>query len=88
MARSCELTGKTVLFGNTVSNANNRNRTKFLPNLAHQKLFVPELKQFVTIRVSRRALRSIVKLGGVIPACRRYQKTISPRLQKLLRKAS
>lgn len=88
MARSCELTGKSVLFGNTVSNANNRRRTKFLPNLAHQRMFVPELNSFITVRVSRRALRTIVKLGGIIPACRRYQKTLSPRLQKLLRKAS
>lgn len=88
MARVCELTGKAVLVGNTVSNANNRNRTRFFPNLSTKRLFVPELNSFVSLRISKRGMRIIDKLGGVIPACRRMQKTISPRLQQLLKRAS
>lgn len=88
MARTCELTGKSVQFGNTVSNANNRRRTKFHPNLTSKRIFVPELNSFVTVRVTKRALRSIDKLGGIIPACRRFKKTLSPKLEKLLRQAS
>lgn len=88
MAKVCELTGKSALVGNTVSNANNRRRTRFLPNLTSKRLYVPEIKGFVTLRLSKRALRSIDKLGGVVPACRRYQKTLSAKLQKLLRQAA
>jgi large subunit ribosomal protein L28 len=88
MGRECELTGKRVLFGNTVSNANNRRRTRFHPNLTEKRLFVPELKRFVTVKVSQRAIRTIDKLGGLIQAARKYKKTISPKLEKLLKQAS
>lgn len=88
MARICELTGKRLLFGNTVSNANNREPTTNLPNLTWKRLFVPELKRFVRVRVSKRALRTIDKHGGLLAACRAYQKTLSPRLQKLLKSAA
>jgi large subunit ribosomal protein L28 len=71
----CELTGKAGLTGNTVSNANNRNRTKSFANLRLKKFFVPELKVFVRAKVSSRAIRSIDKLGGLVPACRKYEKT-------------
>lgn len=88
MARVCELTGKRVLKGNTVSNANNRRRTRFFPNLSKKRLFVPELNSFVNVQLSKRALRAIDKLGGIVPACRRYQKTLSPRLTQLLKRAA
>lgn len=88
MSRKCELTGKSVQFGNTVSNANNRRRTQFHPNLTEKRLYVPELKAFVGVRVSQRALRTIDKLGGLLPACRRYKKTLSSRLAKVLRRAA
>ena len=88
MASRCELTGKTVLFGNTVSNANNRRRTKFHPNLVQKRMFIPELKSFVTVRISQRGLKIVDKLGGLLQACRRYEKTISPKLQKIIRRAA
>ena len=88
MARQCELTGKSVLFGNTVSNANNRNRTRFFPNLVQKRIYVPELDAHVTVKVSPRGMRSIDKLGGLVAACRRYKKTLSPKLTKVLARAS
>ncbi len=88
MARVCELTGKSVLTGNTVSNANNKRRTRFFPNLSTKRLFVPELNSFVSVQISKRAMRAIDKLGGVVPACRRYKKTLSPRLARLLKRAA
>lgn len=87
MSRICELTGKAGQTGNTVSNANNRSRTKSFVNLRLKKFFVPELKVFVRAKVSNRAIRSIDKLGGLVPACRKYEKTLSLRLAKLLRRA-
>ncbi len=38
MARRCELTGKGVMTGNTVSHALNRSRRRFLPNLINVTL--------------------------------------------------
>jgi ribosomal protein L28 len=51
-------------------------------------MFIPELKQFVTVRISQRGLKIVDKLGGLLQACRRYEKTISPKLQKLIRRAA
>lgn len=85
MSRECELTGKKGLVGNTVSNANNKRRTKSFANLSEKRYLVPEAKRSVRVRLSNRAIRSIDKLGGLIPACRRYEDTLSPRLAKLLR---
>ncbi len=84
MSRRCELTGIDVQFGNTVSNSNNRNRTRFFPNLTWKRFYVPELKRFVRVKVSHRGMRIIDKLGGLLPACQRYKKTISPKLEKIV----
>jgi large subunit ribosomal protein L28 len=39
MSRVCEISGKSVMSGNNVSNAKNRTRRKFLPNLQSVKLY-------------------------------------------------
>ena len=38
MARRCELTGKNALVGNKVSHANNKTKTRFMPNLCDVSL--------------------------------------------------
>lgn len=88
MSKVCELTGKRGQYGNTVSNANNKRRTKFFVNLNDKRYFVPELKRSVTVRLSNRAIRTVDKLGGILPAARKFNKTISTNLQRLIRKAS
>lgn len=88
MARKCELTGKAGQYGNTVSNANNKNRTKSYANINWKRYFVPELGRFVRVRLCNRAIRSVDKIGGLIPACKKYEKTLSPRLHKIMRSAA
>ena len=44
MARRCELTGKGVMTGNTVSHALNRTRRRFLPNLLNVTLISDALE--------------------------------------------
>lgn len=85
MSRKCEITGAQVQVGNTVSNANNREKTRFFPNLIWKRIYVPELKRYVRVKVSHRGMRIIDKLGGLLPACHRYKNTISPKLQKLIK---
>lgn len=87
MSRVCELTGKRGAFGNTVSNANNKRRTKSFVNLNWKRYFVPELNSFIRVRVSNRAVRTIDKIGGLLPASRKFRTSISPNLKKALKAA-
>ena len=65
MSRRCELTGKGVMTGNTVSHALNRTRRRFLPNLLHVTLLSDALKRSVKLRISANALRSVEHRGGL-----------------------
>ena len=63
MSRICEITGKKVMSGNNVSHAKNHNKRKFYPNLQTKKFFVPETGEWVVLKVSTNALRTINKKG-------------------------
>jgi large subunit ribosomal protein L28 len=65
MARRCELTGKGVMTGNTVSHAVNRTRRRFLPNLLNVTLISDALGRSVKLRISANALRSVEHRGGL-----------------------
>jgi large subunit ribosomal protein L28 len=65
MARRCELTGKGVMTGNTVSHAVNRTRRRFLPNLLNVTLISDALGRSVKLRISASALRSVEHRGGL-----------------------
>jgi large subunit ribosomal protein L28 len=49
--------------GNNVSHANNKTRRRFLPNLHNQRFWLETEKRYVRLRVSRKGLRIIDKLG-------------------------
>ena len=63
MARVCQLTGKRVMSGNSVSHAMNKRKRKFYPNLVTKKFYLPEEDRFVTLKVSTSALRTVNKRG-------------------------
>jgi large subunit ribosomal protein L28 len=65
MSRRCELTGKAVQTGNTVSHANNKARRRWLPNLTEASLISDALGQTVRLRVTPHALRSVEHRGGL-----------------------
>ncbi|WP_297322905.1 50S ribosomal protein L28 [uncultured Bartonella sp.] len=65
MSRACELTGKSVQYGNNVSHANNKTRRRFLPNLCNVTLISDTLEQSYRLRVSANALRSVEHRGGL-----------------------
>jgi len=67
MSRVCQLTGKRVMVGNHVSHSNIKTKRKFYPNLVKKKFYLPEEKEYITLRVSTSALRTINKNG--ITAC-------------------
>lgn len=91
MSRHCDLTGKKPSFGRTytlrgiakkkkgiglkITGCTNR---RFLPNLKTKRLWIPEEKRFVTLRLSVAALRTIDKkgIGTVIHQMRKAGKRV------------
>lgn len=63
MSRVCQLTGKRPISGNNVSHSNQKTKRRFLPNLHKKKFYVPETDEWITLKVSSKALRTIDKLG-------------------------
>lgn len=66
MSRVCEITGSRPNVKNLVSHANNRVKSLQLPNLQTHKVWIPELKRSVKLRLSTRALRSLRKQDNVL----------------------
>lgn len=78
MARKCQITGKRPRKGKTYSirgiakkkkgiglNICGQAKRRFKPNLFKKKLWNPETRQFITLRLSADALRTIDKKGIV-----------------------
>jgi large subunit ribosomal protein L28 len=67
MSRVCDLTGKKAMAGNNVSKSNRKTKRRFYPNLQTKKFYVPETGEWITLKVSTSALKTINKKG--ITAC-------------------
>jgi large subunit ribosomal protein L28 len=63
MARMCEITGKKMMIGNSVSHSNIKTKRRFNVNLQTKKFFIPEENKWITLRVSTSGLRTIDKKG-------------------------
>lgn len=77
MSRVCQVTGKGTRSGGTIArrglskaqggvglNTTGRSKRKFKINTQKKRIWVPELKEFVTVRLSTRALKAINKRGA------------------------
>ena len=51
------------MVGNSVSFSNKKTKRRFYPNLQTKKFFVPELGEWITLKVSTSAIRTINKIG-------------------------
>ncbi len=76
MARICDLSGKKAMTGNSVSFSNKKTKRRFNPNLQTKKFYVPELGEWITLKVSTSAIRTINKIG------------ISAAIEKAIRKGT
>jgi len=65
MSRACQLTGKKPQSGNNVSHSHRKTRRRFLPNIQKISLASVALGRDFTLRISTRALRTVVKKGGL-----------------------
>ncbi len=63
MARRCSITGRGPLSGHHVSHSNRKVKRVQKPNLKSKRIYVPELRRFVRIKLSARALRTVNKKG-------------------------
>lgn len=67
MSRICDLTGKKSIVGHHVSFSNRKTKRRFYPNLQTKRFFVPETGEWIKLKVSTSALKTIYKKG--ITAC-------------------
>ncbi len=65
MSRRCDITGKGVQTGHSVSHANNKTKRRFLPNLQETKLLSDTLGLQIRLKLTTHALRSIEHNGGL-----------------------
>jgi large subunit ribosomal protein L28 len=65
MSKRSAITGKGPNYGNNVPFSKKKTRRRWDANLQDRRIWVPELKRFVKIRVSTRDLRSIDRQGLV-----------------------
>ncbi|MCD8500050.1 MAG: 50S ribosomal protein L28 [Gammaproteobacteria bacterium] len=63
MSMVCQVTGKKPMSGNNVSHANNKTRRRFLPNLHSHRIWLASESRYVTLRVSKKGLKTIDKKG-------------------------
>lgn len=55
------------MVGNNVSHSQRKTKRKFYPNLITKKFYLPEEDEYITLKISTSALRTINKKG--ISAC-------------------
>ena len=63
MSKTCEITGKKVMFGNNVPKSLNRTKRRFDVNLIKKRFFIPEENKWITLKLSASALKTINKKG-------------------------
>ncbi|KAH9903175.1 ribosomal L28 family-domain-containing protein [Cubamyces lactineus] len=57
--------GKMKQYGNNVPNSKHKTRRTWLPNVHNQRLYSDALQQFVRLKVTARALKTIKKYGNI-----------------------
>jgi large subunit ribosomal protein L28 len=63
MSARCQVTGRTVGFGNTVSHSHRRSRRRWSPNIQTKTYFLPSEGRRVTLRVSAKGIKVIDRDG-------------------------
>jgi len=63
MSKICQITGKKAGSGNNVSHSKRRTKRLFNVNLQVKKFYVPELDDYVVLKVSAAGIRTINKKG-------------------------
>jgi len=63
MSRVCNITSKKAMVGNHVSHSNRKTKRTFGVNLIKKRFFIPEENEWVTLKLSASALKTINRKG-------------------------
>lgn len=63
MSKVCDLTGTRPLYGHNVSHSNRKTKRRFCPNLQKKSFFIPETGEWIDLKITAKALRTVDKLG-------------------------
>ena len=63
MSKVCDLTRTSLLYGNNVPHSNRNPKRRFNPNLQKKSFFIPETGEWIELKVTAKALRTVDKLG-------------------------
>jgi large subunit ribosomal protein L28 len=63
MAARCQVTGRTVGFGNAVSHSHRRTRRRWSPNIQTTTYYLPSEGRRITLRVSAKGIKVIDRDG-------------------------
>lgn len=86
MSRRCDLTGKAVLVGHTVSHSNRKAKRRFLPNLCNVTFQSESLGRSVRLRVSANAIKTVDHRGGLDAFLKKAKdEELSPRALEIKR---
>jgi len=87
MSRRCDLTGKGVLVGHTVSHSNIKTKRRFLPNLLNVTMMSDAMGKSFRLKVSANALKTVDHRGGLDAfLLRAKEATLAPKMRELKRK--
>lgn len=63
MSARCQVTGRTVAFGNSVSHSHRRNRRRWSPNIQTKTYHLPSEGRRVTLRLSAKGIKVVDRDG-------------------------
>jgi large subunit ribosomal protein L28 len=63
MSARCQVTGRTVGFGNAVSHSHRRTRRRWSPNIQVKHYYLPTEGRRITLRVSAKGIKVIDRDG-------------------------
>tara|TARA_B110000444_G_scaffold129942_1_gene122241 strand:- start:1916 stop:2155 length:240 start_codon:yes stop_codon:yes gene_type:complete len=65
MSRVCSITGKKAMVGNNVSHSQRKSKRTFGINLIKKRFFIPDDNEWITLKLTASALKTINKKGIV-----------------------
>jgi large subunit ribosomal protein L28 len=75
MSARCQVTGRTVGFGNAVSHSHRRTRRRWSPNIQTKTYYLPSAGRRITLRVSAKGIKIIDRDGIEAVVARIRQRT-------------
>ena len=63
MSARCQVTGRTVGFGNAVSHSHRRTRRRFDPNIQSKRYWLPSEGRYVRLTLSTKGIKTVDRRG-------------------------